>query len=227
MCGRYSIFLPPDQLANRFGVTVDESYTTHYNAAPGQSLPVVTNHNPERVTHQTWGLVPAWAGDDFSGLINARAETVAEKPAFNEAYERRRCLVLADGYYEWDDGQPYRITRADEAPFAMAGLWERRRPETTQTGLDAFAGDANTKVESEPVETFTIVTTKANEFQSAYHDRMPVVLTSETERRWLESPDPELLSPYEGALRAYPVSTRVNSPANDDPGVVEPLDAEG
>jgi len=227
MCGRYSIFLSPDELEARFDAIVGDEYRAHYNAAPSQSLPVVTNHDPDRVSHQQWGLVPSWADDDFSGLINARAETVDEKPAFADAYERRRCLVLADGYYEWverDGGnQPYRITRADGEPFAMAGLWDRWEPATTQTGLGEFGADGP-ETTADPVETFTVVTTEANEFQSEYHHRMPVVLDPDEEREWLASPDRALLDPYDGDLDAYPVSTRVNSPANDDPEVVAPLD---
>jgi putative SOS response-associated peptidase YedK len=229
MCGRYSIFLPADELAERFDVTVPEAYHEHYNAAPSQSLPVVTNHDPDRVAHQQWGLIPEWADDGFSGLINARAETAAEKPAFRDAYQRRRCLVPADGYYEWtDEGgdgkQPYRITRADGEPFAMAGLWERWTPATRQSGLSDFGGDSREETDDDPVETFTILTVEANAFQSRYHHRMPVVLAPDEERAWLESPDPDLLDPYDGDMDAYPVSTRVNSPANDDPGVVEAVD---
>ncbi|MFC7234275.1 SOS response-associated peptidase [Halosegnis marinus] len=227
MCGRYSIFLPPDELAERFDVRVGDDYRAHYNASPSQSLPVVTNHDPDEVTHQRWGLIPSWADDDFSGLINARAETVAEKPAFADAYERRRCLVPADGYYEWVEReggkQPYRITRADGEPFAMAGLWERWEPETTQTGLGDF-GAGGPGGDDDPVETFTVVTTEANAFQSDYHHRMPVVLAPDEERAWLESPDTDLLDPYDGGMDAYPVSTRVNSPANDDPAVVEEVE---
>lgn len=231
MCGRYSIFLPAAELASRFDVTVPETYREHYNAAPSQSLPVVTNHDPSRLVHQQWGLVPEWADDDFSGLINARAETAAEKPAFRDAFQRRRCLVPADGYYEWVDQegqstkQPYRITRADGEPFAMAGLWERRRPETRQSGLGDFTGESSADANEPVVETFTILTVEANEFQSQYHHRMPVVLAPDEERLWLESPEPDLLAPYDGELDAYPVSTRVNSPANDDPTVVEKIDA--
>jgi putative SOS response-associated peptidase YedK len=228
MCGRYSIFLDPHEVAERFDVAVPDDFEPHYNAAPSQSLPVVTNHDPDRVSHQQWGLIPSWAGDDFQGLINARAETVTEKPAFSDAYERRRCLVLADGYYEWQQRegakQPYRITLPDEEPFAMAGLWERWTPSTTQTGLSDFGRDGASDDGDATVETFTVVTTEANEFQSQYHHRMPVVLDPDEERKWLGDPSPALLDPYDGDMRAYPVSTTVNSPANDSPAVVEEVD---
>ncbi|WP_255148915.1 SOS response-associated peptidase [Halorarius halobius] len=228
MCGRYSVFLEPREVAERFDVAVPDDLQPHYNAAPSQSLPVVTNHDPDRLSHQQWGLIPAWADDGFQGLINARAETVTEKPAFADAYERRRCLVVADGYYEWqarDAGkQPYRITLPDEEPFAMAGLWERWTPETTQTGLSEFGTDGPDDGD-DTVETFTVVTTEANEFQSEYHHRMPVVLAPDEEREWLADPSPDLLDPYDGEMRAYPVSAKVNSPANDSPEVIEEVDA--
>ena len=218
MCGRYSIYLPADDIESRFGVEVGDDYEPHYNAAPGQRLPVVTNHDPSRLTHHEWGFRPSWAD---SRIINARSETLGEK--FAEARDRRRCLVLADGYYEWadlgDGKRPYRITRSDEAPFAMAGIWKPYEPDTTQTGLDAFgAGGEGT---DEPEARFSILTTEASAFQSTYHHRMPVVLDAAEEQAWLAEADESLLTPYDGDLDAYPVSERVNSPANDDPELVE------
>lgn len=228
MCGRYSIFLDPREVAERFDVAVPGDLQPHYNAAPTQSLPVVTNHDPDRVSHQQWGLIPSWADDGFQGLINARAETVTEKPAFRDAYQRRRCLVLADGYYEWQQReggkQPYRITLPGEEPFAMAGLWERWTPSTKQTGLSDFGGSGGGAEETDTVETFTVVTTDANEFQSQYHHRMPVVLAPGEERAWLADPSPNLLDPYDDEMEAYPVSTEVNSPANDSPEVVAEIE---
>lgn len=227
MCGRYSLFLDRDSIEQRFDATFEDGYDPHYNAAPGQLLPVITNHAPETITHQEWGLVPEWADDDFDGLINARAETVTEKPSFRDAYERRRCLVPADGYYEWitrESGkQPYRITLASGEPFAMAGLWERWKPDTTQAGLSDFTSGSAGGYD-QYVETFTILTTEPNEFQSQYHHRMPVVLDPEEEREWLANPSAALLDPYDGEMDAYPVSTRVNDPANDDPAVVDPIE---
>jgi putative SOS response-associated peptidase YedK len=180
-----------------------------------------------------WGLVPPWAEDrDDGGFINARAETLTEKPSFRDAFEGTggagRCLVLADGFYEWvetDDGkQPYRVTRADGEPFAMAGLWSRWEPPTEQTGLGDFAGSGPGGVD--PVETFTIVTTEPNAVVAELHHRMAVILPPGREREWLtrEAADAaELLRPYEGELDAYPVSTLVNDPANDTPEVAEPI----
>ncbi|WP_049899245.1 SOS response-associated peptidase [Halococcus agarilyticus] len=233
MCGRYTIFTPPDDLEDRFGATARRSLEPRYNAAPGQKLPVITNDAPETIDHLQWGLIPGWADDPSIGnrLINARAETVDEKRSFRAAYERRRCLVLADGFYEWtetDAGkQPYRVMLADGEPFALAGLWERWQPPQKQTGLDEFDdGDPDTK--ADPVETFTIVTTEPNSVIEPLHDRMAVVLPPDGEQRWLdgEADGKELLEPYQAEeMRAYPVSTAVNNPSNDSPALVEEVDA--
>ena len=232
MCGRYTIVTPPDDLEDRFGATADRSLEPRYNAAPGQELPVVTNDAPDTISHLQWGLIPGWADDPRIGnrLINARAETVDEKRSFRAAYERRRCLVLADGFYEWaatDAGkQPYRVTLEDGKPFALAGLWERWHPPRKQTGLDEF-GDGDPDSEADPVETFTIVTTEPNAVIEPLHDRMAAVLPPDGERRWLDGDGDraELLEPYPAAeMRAYPVSTAVNDPANDSPGLVEEVD---
>ena len=228
MCGRYSLLSAPEALGRRFDATVPAAYEPRYNAAPGQLLPVVTGDDPATITLKQWGLVPSWADDEFEGLINARAETIAEKPSFREAYERRRCLVPADGFYEWPsvDGhtQPVRVTLPDGEPFAMAGIHERWKPDTTQAGLSDFTMDAGLAGDHDvAVETFAVVTTEPSEFVAPLHDRMPVVLSPEEEAAWLREPSPDLLDPYDGDLRAYPVSTRVNDPANDSPAVVEPV----
>jgi putative SOS response-associated peptidase YedK len=232
MCGRYTIVAQPDDLEDRFGATADRSLEPRYNAAPGQELPVVTNDAPDTISHLQWGLIPAWADDPAIGnsLINARAETVDEKRSFGDAYECRRCLVPADGFYEWaetDAGkQPYRVTLDNGEPFALAGLWERWQPPQKQTGLDEF-GDGDPDSEADPIETFTIVTTEPNAVIEPLHDRMAVVLSPDGEGRWLDSDDgKDLLEPYPAAeMRAYPVSTAVNDPRNDSPGLVEEVDA--
>jgi putative SOS response-associated peptidase YedK len=233
MCGRYTIVTPPDDLEDRFGAIADRSLEPRYNAAPGQELPVVTNDAPDTISHLQWGLIPGWADDPRIGnrLINARAETVDEKRSFRAAYERRRCLVLADGFYEWaatDAGkQPYRVTLDDGEPFALAGLWERWHPPRKQTGLDEFA-DGDPDSEADPVETFAIVTTEPNAVIEPLHDRMATVLPPDGEQRWLDGDGDraELLEPYPAAeMRAYPVSTAVNDPSNDLPGLVEEVDA--
>ena len=163
-----------------------------------------------------WGLIPSWAKDEKFGArcINARAETVAEAPSFRAAFKARRCLIPADGFYEWqkvdEAKQPHRITMGNGGPFSFAGLWERwtKGPE--------------------PIETFTIVTGAPNELVRPIHDRMPVILDPADYDAWLEARDPAipsaLLRPFPTErMRTYPVSTRVNSTRNDDPELVAPI----
>jgi len=236
MCGRYSLFAPPDEIEARFDATVAEAFEPRYNAAPRQSLPVITGDDPDTIQRMEWGLIPSWAEDrsDFE-FINARAETLTEKPSFEAAYERRRCLVLADGFYEWTDAeggkQPYRVTLADEEPFAMAGLWERWTPPQTQTGLDAFAAggpDVSDEPAPEPIETFAVVTTDPNDLVADLHHRMAVILAPDEEAAWLTADTDraaDVLDPYPAEeMRAYPVSTAVNDPSNDSPAVVEAIE---
>jgi putative SOS response-associated peptidase YedK len=227
MCGRYTVTASADELEARFDATFDGPFRPRYNAAPGQALPVVTNEAPASIRFLRWGLVPSWADDDSGGLINARAETVTEKPSFAAAYDSRRCLVLVDGFYEWREEtsgkQPYRVTLNEGEPFAVAGLWERWTPTRTQTGLDEF-GDGDPDRSVEPREAFTVVTTEPNELVADYHHRMAVILPEGTEREWLTAEDPRhLLEPYPAErMRAYPVSTAVNDPSNDSPALIEP-----
>ncbi|WP_254525424.1 SOS response-associated peptidase [Natrinema caseinilyticum] len=250
MCGRYTLVVEQDDLEARFDARFRDggpesdsdsrsarasdsgsasAFVPRYNAAPGQELPVITGEDPETIRRLEWGLVPSWADDDAGGLINARAESVDEKPSFRETYARRRCLVPADGFYEWVDTengtQPYRVTFEDDRVFAMAGLWERWEPDTTQTGLDAFGGGAEPESETGPLETFTILTTEPNEIVSDFHHRMAVILDPDAEERWLSADDPgELLEPYPAeGMRADPVSTAVNDPSNDVPSLLEPV----
>ena len=237
MCGRYTLMIERAALEERFDARFadsSEEFTARYNMSPGQRLPVITNDAPEAIRSLEWGLVPSWADDDRNGLINARAETVDEKPSFRAAYERRRCIVPADGFYEWvetENGkQPYRIAFEDDRVFAMAGLWERWEPddETTQAGLDAFGGGvADEDGEDGPIETFTIVTTEPNDLVSELHHRMAVILEPEREREWLTVDDPKsLLEPYPAdELRAYPVSRAVNDPSIDKASLVEPVES--
>jgi putative SOS response-associated peptidase YedK len=232
MCGRYTLFTPPAEVEERFGAGFETPPQPRYNAAPGQSLPVITNDAPETIDSLTWGLIPHWADDPTAGNrpINARAETVAEKRSFRDAYENRRCLVLADGFYEWTSTtagkQPYRVTLTSEKSFALAGLWERWQPTQKQTGLDEFDG-GEPDSEAEAVETFTIVTTEPNDVVAELHDRMAVVLPEGDERRWLADGTGDLLQPYPDEMRAHPVSTAVNDPSNDHPELVEEVDAVG
>ncbi|WP_247729972.1 SOS response-associated peptidase [Halovivax limisalsi] len=249
MCGRYSLFTPPADLEDRFDARFERAFTPTYNAAPSQSVAVVPDEAPETIRQFEWGFSPPWGDGDR--LINARAESLSETRAFRSAYEGRpttaggadelaaapasgRCLVLADGFYEWvpteTGNQPYRIAFEDDRPFAMAGLWERREPPSAdeQAGLDAFGGGIDEPTDDPgPCETVTIVTMAPNELVAELHDRMPAILSPGAERRWLRAEDPTAdLEPHPAeSMTAYPVSTAVNSPAADDPSLVEPVDA--
>jgi putative SOS response-associated peptidase YedK len=217
MCGRYELHTHPTAVALALGLEFPPEITPRYNIAPTQQVPIVRLREGERELSQLrWGLVPFWAKDPAIGnkLINARAETIASKPAFRESYRKARCLIPASGFYEWakmTDGrkQPVHIGMKDGSLFAFAGLWSRWGPK------------------GEALETCTIITTDANELCQQVHDRMPVILAPEHYAQWLDSaqPDPAyLLRPYASdAMRVYPVSTRVNSPKNDDAAIIEPL----
>src|SRR6056297_406518 len=229
MCGRYTLYTDPERLRERFDAEPDRPLEKRYNCAPGQQLPVITNDEPDRMQFFKWGLTPAWA-DEEQGLINARAETVRQKRSFADAYESRRCLVPVDGFYEWADRgegkRPYRVAFEDDRPFAVAGLWERWDEPTRQTGLAEF-GSGGASDESSTLETFTIITTEPNDLVADLHHRMAVILPPEHESEWLHG-DPDavvdLLEPYpDDELHAYRVSERVNSPANDDPSLVDPV----
>ena len=219
MCGRYSFVAPAPAIEQRFDAKFTEPTPPNYNAAPSQRLPVITNTAPGQIQLLCWGLVPAWSRDPTGGPkpINARAETLAEKPSFRMLLARRRCLVLADGFYEWQatpTGKvPHRILLRDEQPFAFAGLWDE--------WLDHATGVLH--------PTFTIITTEPNELMASIHSRMPVILPDRaTEAAWLDDghrlPDyQQLLQPYEAAaMREYVVGKRVNSPANNDAEVLAP-----
>ena len=217
MCGRYTLIADLGDLAQRFEFDgSDFSYDPGYNIAPTESVLTVRNLDGREGAFMKWGLIPFWAKDPKIGarMINARAETVAEKPAFRNALRRRRCLVLADGYYEWQKTpvgkRPFRIILKSGEPFAMAGLWETWR-------------DPQGNV----VPSYTIITTAANDFLTPIHNRMPVILPQGKEEQWLE-PDVEdsasltcILAPYrDEAMDAYEVSTMVNYAGNDGPEVM-------
>jgi len=221
MCGRYTITLEPAFFQQELALgKIPSEWKPRYNVAPTQNVPSVKNAETRDVEMLRWGLIPHWAKDTSIGykLINARAETLREKPSFRDAFHKRRCLVLADGFYEWQksskDGRqkvPYRFTLKDEKPFTFAGLWELWR-----------------SGEKEEVVSCTIITCAANAVVSAIHNRMPVILDKDTCWRWLEpqSMDAliELLKPYPAEkMRAYPVSTRLNNPNEDDPQLIQPL----
>ncbi|MGB3135248.1 MAG: SOS response-associated peptidase [Nodosilinea sp.] len=226
MCGRFSLSQTGDTLAKTFHFGDAPPVAPRYNVAPTQPVVTVAATAADSAPHFNllqWGLIPSWAKDPAVGsrLINARAETVAEKPSFRAAFKRRRCLVLADGFYEWQrqgdrqPKQPHYIFLKDHRLFAFAGLWEH--------WSDPSGGD---------LQTCTILTTDPNPLMEPIHNRMPVILSPKDYAAWL---DPSyfqrqdlqaMLRPYNAdAMDRYPVSTLVNKPQNDDPACMEPLRA--
>jgi putative SOS response-associated peptidase YedK len=219
MCGRTTLTITPDDLHRAFGAVVPADYRPRYNIAPSQPLLALHGSGAGRaLSFFRWGLVPFWADDPGIGnrMINARGETIAGKPAFRAAFAKRRCLIVIDGFYEWRAAtggkRPYRVCRTDRGPFTVAGVWER---------WDGPAG---------VLESCAIVTTSANAMMAPIHDRMPVIIPSDRRDLWL-APDAArgelepMLCPYPGAdLEAYEVSRVVNSPANDRPECIEPLE---
>ncbi|HLF25973.1 MAG TPA: SOS response-associated peptidase [Anaerolineae bacterium] len=223
MCGRFTLTVNPDELQEKIpwlNVPADAPLAPRYNIAPSQSIPVVTNTGKHELELFRWGLIPSWAKDPAVGnrLINARAETLSEKPAFRAAFKRRRCLILADGFYEWrkePDSKtktPMYIRLKSDEPFAFAGLWEVWRSPEEETVLSA-----------------TIITGEPNSLVAKIHDRMPVILKPDAYERWLDPAEqaPQalagLLKPYPATqMKAYPVSKLVNKPGVDSPECIAP-----
>ncbi|UPW01950.1 SOS response-associated peptidase [Halorussus gelatinilyticus] len=238
MCGRTSLFADPELVRERFDADPVRPLEPRYNVSPGQSHPVVRNDDPDAIRFPTWGLVPEWSDDSpSSGHVNARSETLTEKPSFREAFAERRCLVLADGFYDWKPTptgkQPYRIEREDREPFAFAGLWEPRSEGAASSATDDAAPDGGTTNggRTGDAATFTIVTTEPNAVVEEVHHRMPVMLSPGEERQWLETDSTDaladLLDPYPAEeMHAYPVSSAVNDPKNDAPELLEEVAAE-
>lgn len=224
MCGRFTLRAPASVVAAQFGLFEMPPFAPRFNIAPTQPVAVVRCAAGElasqrELTWLRWGLIPSWAKDPAIGnrMINARAETVSEKPAYRTAFRRRRCLVVADGFYEWQRSggrkQPFFIRMRDDRPFAFAGLWE------------SWQGR-----KEGPVESCTLLTTAPNELLEPIHNRMPVILGSGDYQQWLDSavqePEPLelLLRPFPaGGMVADPVNTYVNSPSRDDPRCIDPL----
>jgi putative SOS response-associated peptidase YedK len=222
MCGRYRLSRSKELLAEHFNVEPDDDWEPRYNIAPSQNVPVIRQHpdEPKRLGSQMrWGLIPAWAKDASIGfkMINARAETVATKPACRDVLRKRRCLIPADGFYEWvKDGRaktPFCFTMSDNSIFAFAGIWDSWR-----------------NPQGQMIETCSIITTTPNALLADIHDRMPVILPDDAYDLWL---DPglqkadaicDLLKPFDLTLmRRYQVSSRVNLVQNDDPACAEPV----
>lgn len=221
MCGRYALYHDAETLNERFGVSNAGDFDATYNAAPSETLPVKTNEHSDAFSGFQWGLVPPWADDDTNPPINARAETIAEKPTFEESYRERRCIVPVSGFYEWADGTPYYLERADGEPLGLAGVWATWTPETKQTGLGEF-GSGGPSGEAEPRHSFAVVTTEPAGVVADLHHRQAVVVEPENEDAWLYGDDPrELFEPSDPGLVAREVSTAVNDPTTDHPGLVE------
>lgn len=223
MCGRFTLSQSGEAVATAFDLEEVPTVPPRYNIAPTQPIAVIrsTIEHPQReFTYLSWGLVPSWSKDPKIGarLINARAETLAEKPSFRAAFKRRRCLILADGFYEWqrspEGKQPYYFHLENHQPFAFGGLWEH---------WENGNGDV--------IESCTIITTTANEVLSSIHDRMPVILPPKGYDLWLDptiEKDKDLhtlLRPYAAEeMVSYPVSPSVNNPRHDSPDCIHPLE---
>ena len=220
MCGRFAQYADADTLARHFELATVPALTPHYNVAPTQPVLAVRidDSGQRELTALRWGLVPSWSKgpDNRYSMINARAETVADKPAYRAAFARRRCLIPADAFYEWraaaDGKVPHAIRRDDGAPFALAGLWEH------------WMGPDGSEIAS-----CTIIVTDANALLAPIHDRMPVILDAADYGAWLDPANEDkaalrlLLRPADPAgWTAYPVSRAVNSPRNDSPALLEP-----
>lgn len=221
MCGRFTLTVDPAKLQDSFtDYDFPTKFAPRFNIAPTQPVLAIPNDGRQRADFFIWGLIPSWAKDPSIGnrLINARGETLAEKPSFRGSYKYKRCLILADGFYEWKvqpgtkTKVPYFIHMKDRQPFAFAGLWDEwNSPDGSQ------------------LRSCTIVTTAPNDFMSSIHNRMPVILPSDAYTKWLDTTpqsreklDP-LIKPYPAEeMAAYPVSTLVNNPKNDQAECVVP-----
>ena len=222
MCGRYTQTSTPDAIAQHFHLDEPPLFNPRYNIAPSQDVAAI-RLNAETAKREgvllRWGLIPSWAKDPKIGnqCINAKAETVAEKPSFRSAFKKRRCLVIADGFYEWQvqgaRKRPMWIGLRDRRPFAFAGLWEYWKP-----------------ADGEPLETCTIITTEPNDLMATIHNRMPVILAPSSYEQWLNPAFQQvealnaLLRPFPAEhMTAFPVSTLVNNPRHDAPQCLEPV----
>ncbi len=216
MCGRFAFYSPSEATAALFGVSGSMPVEPRYNIAPTQFVAAIRDgeDNERELVMLRWGLVPPWAKDPSIGnrMINARAETVAEKPSFRAAYSRRRCIVLADGFFEWrregDVKTPYFIALASGEPFALGGLWE--------SWHDTESGDA--------IQSTALITTEANDYMRPLHHRMPMILEADAANDWLGGNKNmlETAAANSPPLRAWPVDRRVNNARNQGEELIEP-----
>ena len=222
MCGRFTLTIDPAHLQEAFPwAVIPNDLIPRYNIAPSQPVAVILNTGDNALAFYKWGLIPSWSKDPAIGdrMINARSESLAEKPSFRNAYRRRRCLILADGFYEWKQNpsskskQPVYIRFYDERSFAFAGLWELwHSPDGSE------------------IRSCTIITTQPNSLLEPIHNRMPVILPPEDYKQWLDTEDQhpdqlnKLLVPYPAdEMIAFPVSKMVNSPEYDSPEIIKPI----
>lgn len=220
MCGRFSLFQPQPEIERRFSAEFTFNYELRYNIAPeGAGIAAIQNESADEINRLQWGLLPHWVDDpgDFPNLINARAESVADKPSFKSAFENRRCLIPASNFYEWTGRKgnrvPFAIGLENQDLFAMAGIWETWSSNGTE------------------IQSVAIITTDANDVVSELHERMPVILAPDEEERWLHEDDQDelqrLLDPYpDEGTRSWEVSRAVNNPGNDGPELVEPVGSD-
>ncbi|MCL1630533.1 SOS response-associated peptidase [Sporolactobacillus sp. CPB3-1] len=223
MCGRFTLIAPYQYITARFGVrhaVSKEKYNASYNTAPGQNiLAVVRGSSGNRMGYLRWGLIPSWAKDEKIGykLINARSESVTEKPSFRESFSKRRCLIIADSFYEWDHNEhsqktPYRFLMKSGDLFAMAGLWDSWVTEDRQT-----------------IYSCTILTTEANALVEPFHSRMPVILSKKDEEKWIDpSTEPgellRMLKPFDSeCMQCYEVTKDLNKASNNMPYLIKRL----
>lgn len=217
MCGRFSFSANKKVIEARFNLKIaDESYMPRYNCAPSQMLAVISNQNPYQLSYYKWGMIPYWTKTGSKTLhpINAKSETLMDKPMFKNAFFKRRCLIPADGFFEWQNTipkKPFRFMLKTEEIFCMAGIWETWKNEN-----------------NEMISSFCILTTTANALVRPIHERMPVILEQENEIKWLTENNPEMLLsmlkplPVE-AMQMYAISPLVNSPKNDTPEILTAL----
>lgn len=219
MCGRYTIISKPEKISETFGVEVNVELIPQYNAVPSYYLPVISDQNPHELSLYRWGLIPNWAKNEKFAYktINARSETILEKASFKVPIRQKRCLVLANCYFEWQQmadksKQPYLIYCKNQRLFAMAGIWD--------SWIDKNTG--------EELRTFSIITTAGNEDTKHLHERMPVILPIEKQKTYISKSTnineiQTLLKPYDlGEMKFMPVSDLINSPKNNDKSVLEP-----
>lgn len=226
MCGRFTQFSDPETLVSHFALDQPpRDLLPHYNIAPGQSIAIIREATGlgRHLDYAHWGLIPSWSKSAESSrhLINARAETIADKPAFRSPFRHRRCLIPADGFYEWvvtDNGkQPWWIALADKSPFAFAGLWEHW--ESAEDG--------------HLIESCTIITTASNQQLRPIHQRMPLIIPPDSYGAWLDPRNENLeqlqvmLAPFGGEFHLHPVSRAVNSPLKDNPHLIDAVEQDG